>query len=140
VLGNIVTGNGKYYRGLKDEVPGNLMKQAMFYISGMFKNEKHPFPINMERKFNPLQKISYVAVMYLCMPLIIISGLGLLFPETVIMQVFGVSGMVLTDYVHIIMAFCLSIFLLIHLYTCTLGDKPLTLFRSMFNGYHEEHE
>jgi thiosulfate reductase cytochrome b subunit len=29
--------------------------------------------------------------------------------------------------------------MLIHIYTCTLGDKPTTLFKSMINGYHEEH-
>lgn len=138
VIGNMVSGNGKYYKGLKEDMGKNLMKQAMFYISGFFKGEPHPFAINKERKFNPLQKVSYVAVMYVCMPLVIISGLGLMFPETILMQVFGISGMVLTDYLHLIMAFCLSIFLLIHLYTCTLGSKPNTLFKSMVNGYHED--
>ncbi len=140
VLGNLVSGNGKYYRGLKEDLGGNLMKQAMFYISGIFKKEPHPFAINEKRKFNPLQKISYVVVMYMCMPLIIISGIGLLFPETVVLNVFGISGLALTGYLHQIMGFVLSIFLLVHLYTCTLGDKPGTLFRSMVNGYHEEQE
>ncbi len=138
VLGNIVSGNGKYYTGLKEDVRKNLMKQAIFYISGMFKKEKHPFEIDEKRKFNPLQKISYAAVMYVCMPLIIISGIGLLFPDIVIMNIFGGRGLAITDYLHQIMAFCISIFLLIHLYTCTLGTKPGTLFKSMINGYHEE--
>ena len=139
IIGNIVSGNGKYYKGLKEDMGKNMITQARFYLFGIFKGEAHPFAINKERKFNPLQKISYVAVMYVCMPLVIISGLGLMFPETIIMQVFGVSGMVLTDLLHIIMAFCLSIFLLIHIYLCTLGDKPSSLFKSMINGYHEEH-
>lgn len=140
VIGNLVSGNGMYYRGLREDMGSNLMKQARFYISGIFKKEPHPFVINKERKFNPLQKISYVAVMYICMPLIIISGIGLLFPEIIAAHIFGVSGLALTDYVHHVMGFILSIFLLVHLYTCTLGDKPGTLFRSMINGYHEEHE
>jgi len=139
VVGNIVSGNGKYYKGLKEDMGKNMITQARFYLFGIFKGEAHPFAINKERKFNPLQKIAYVAVMYVCMPLVIISGLGLMFPETIIMQVFGVSGMVLTDLLHLVMAFCLSIFLLIHLYLCTLGDKPGTLFKSMITGYHEEH-
>ena len=122
-----------------DAIITNMITQARFYLFGIFKGEAHPFAINKERKFNPLQKIAYVAVMYVCMPLVIISGLGLMFPETIIMQVFGVSGMVLTDLLHLVMAFCLSIFLLIHLYLCTLGDKPGTLFKSMITGYHEEH-
>jgi thiosulfate reductase cytochrome b subunit len=138
VVGNMVSGNGKYYKDMKEDMGKNLMTQARFYISGIFRGEPHPFAINEERKFNPLQKISYVAVMYVCMPLVIISGLGLMFPETILMQVFGLSGLALTDLLHLVMAFVLSIFLLIHLYTCTLGDKPGTLFKSMINGYHEE--
>ena len=140
IIGNLISGNGKYYKGWKKDMTDNLWTQAKFYISGMFKKESHPFAINKERKFNPLQKISYVAVMYICMPLIIISGLGLMFPETIIAQVFKVSGLALTDFLHQIMAFVLFIFLLVHLYTCTLGDKPSSLFKSMVNGYHEEHE
>ena len=140
VVGNIISGNGKYYRGWKKDMTENLWTQAKFYISGIFKKEPHPFAINKQRKFNPLQKISYVVVMYVCMPLIIISGLGLMFPETIIAQFLKISGLALTDFLHQIMGFVLFIFLLVHLYTCTLGDKPVTLFKSMLNGYHEEHE
>lgn len=140
LIGNILSGNGKYYRGWWTDMRKNLMPQLKYYISGIFKKEKHPFPVNEERKFNPLQKLAYVAVMFLGMPLLIITGIGLLFPDIVVMNFFGVSGLVLTDYIHQIVGFVLSIFLLVHLYTCTLGDKPGTLFKSMVNGYHEEHE
>jgi thiosulfate reductase cytochrome b subunit len=119
---------------------GDLMKQFRFYAGGIFKGEPHPFPVTEEQKFNPLQRFSYVLAMYVGMPLLIISGFGLLFPEIVIFQVFGISGLALTDLLHIIMGFVLSIFLVIHLYTCTLGDKPGTLFKSMITGYHEEEE
>ncbi|MFC2089662.1 cytochrome b/b6 domain-containing protein [Bacteroidota bacterium] len=140
VLGNVVSGNGKYYRGWKEDMFKNLIPQARFYISGIFKKEKHPFPINEKRKFNPLQKLSYVMVMYIGMPVLIISGLGLMFPETIIENIFGLSGFAMTDYLHQIIGFVLSVFLIIHIYTCTLGDKPSTLFKSIINGYHEEHD
>lgn len=140
ILGNIVTGNGKYYRSWTTDMRKNLTPQIRYYVAGIFKKEKHPFPVSKERKFNPLQKISYVMVMFVGMPLIIISGFGLLFPEIIIMDVFGISGMAMTDYLHYITGFVLSMFFLIHIYTCTLGDKPGTLFKSMLNGYHEEHE
>ena len=55
-------------------------------------------------------------------------------------NVFGISGLVFYDSLHIIVGFVLSLFLLVHIYTCTLGEKPGTLFKSMINGYHEEHE
>ncbi|HER10127.1 MAG TPA: cytochrome B [Bacteroides sp.] len=140
VIGNILTRNGRYYRKWRKNLATNLWKQFVFYAVGIFRKEPHPFPINEEQKFNPLQKFSYVIVMYLCMPLLILSGLGLMFPDLIAYKVFNISGLVFYDVVHIILGFVISLFVLIHIYTCTLGDKPGTLFKSMINGYHEEHE
>lgn len=139
VVGNVVSGNGKYYRIKLRGFSKDLMTQFYFYAGGMFRKEEHPFPVTREVKFNPLQKFSYVMVMYICMPLLVLSGLGLLFPEMVVGKIFGLSGLLLTDLLHVIMGFVLSVFLLIHIYTCTLGKKPGTLFKSMINGYHESH-
>jgi thiosulfate reductase cytochrome b subunit len=78
--------------------------------------------------------------MYVAVPLLIISGIGLLFPEITITKFFGVSGLILTDILHITMGFFLSIFMVIHIYTCTLGDKPTSLFHGMITGYHKSEE
>jgi len=140
VMGNIVSSNGKHYKNWRKNLATNLWRQGRFYAFGIFKKEPHPFPVSEDNKFNPLQKIAYVIVMYLGMPLLIISGLGLLFPETIAYTVFGVSGLLLTDILHITMGFVLSLFLLIHIYLCTLGEKPLSLFKGMINGYHDAHD
>lgn len=137
VVSNVVTGNGKYYKLQKENFVKDLLTQLRYYAFGMFKGEKHPFPVTLERKFNPLQKLSYVLAMYVAIPLVIISGMGLLFPETVLNRFLGVSGLILTDILHITMGFFVSVFLIIHIYTCTLGKKPTTLFKSMVSGYHE---
>jgi thiosulfate reductase cytochrome b subunit len=140
VTGNLFTGNGKYYRISKTNFIADLITQAKYYTFGMFKGEKHPFPVTMESKFNPLQKITYVLSMYLALPLLIISGIGLLFPELVVNKFMGVSGILLTDLLHIVMGFFLSIFMIIHIYTCTLGAKPTSLFTGMITGYHSNDE
>lgn len=136
VTGNLFTNNGRYYRISKENFLKDLMTQLKFYSFGMFKNEKHPFPVTQERKFNPLQKVTYVLAMYLALPLLIISGIGLLLPEITITKFFGVSGLILTDILHITMGFFLSVFMVIHIYTCTLGAKPTSLFWGMISGYH----
>jgi len=118
----------------------NLKKQFIYYSKGMFKGEKHPFPVTEERKFNPLQKITYVLALYIAFPLLIISGIGLLLPEITITTFFGISGLILTDILHITMGFFLSIFMIIHVYTCTLGHKPTSLFRGIITGYHVSDE
>lgn len=137
VTGNVLTKNGRYYRIEKKSFLSDLWKQMKFYGSGMFKREKHPFPITEERKFNPLQKFTYVLAMYVAMPFLIISGIGLLLPEITINRFFGVSGLILTDMLHITMGFMLSIFMVVHIYTCTLGHTPTALFKGMITGYHE---
>ena len=139
VIGNMFSGNGTYYQKWRKNLWPKLWKQFMFYAVGIFKGEPHPFPITKKQKFNPLQKVSYVFAMYFGMPLLIISGIGLMFPEKISNTIFNISGLLFYDVLHIVVGFVLSIFLVIHLYTCTLGDKPGTLFKSMINGYHEEH-
>lgn len=140
VAANVITGNGKYYRISKKDFFSDLGKQLKYYSYGMFKGEKHPFPVTLERKFNPLQKLTYVLAMYIAFPLLIISGLGLLFPETVLNRFLEISGLILTDLLHITMGFFLSIFMIIHIYTCTLGSKPGSLFKGILSGFHESDE
>lgn len=140
VTGNLLTNNGKYYRIGRKHFISDLITQFKFYSRGMFKGEKHPFPVTEDRKFNPLQKITYVLALYVALPLLIISGIGLLLPEITIKTFFGVSGLILTDILHISMGFLLSIFMIIHIYTCTLGHKPTSLFRGIITGYHVDHE
>jgi thiosulfate reductase cytochrome b subunit len=140
VIGNIVTRNGKYYRKWRKNLATNLWKQFVFYAVGIFRKEKHPFPISEQQKFNPLQKFAYVIAMYFGMPLLILSGIAMMFPDIIAYNIFNISGLLFYDVLHIVVGFVLSLFLLIHIYTCTLGEKPGTLFKSMINGYHEEHE
>jgi thiosulfate reductase cytochrome b subunit len=139
LIGNFFSGNGKYYLNWRKNLWPKLWKQFQFYAFGIFKGDPHPFPITKKQKFNPLQKIAYALVMYMGMPLLIISGIGLMFPERIANTILNISGLLFYDVLHIVMGFVLSLFLLIHIYTCTLGDKPGTLFKSMINGYHEEH-
>lgn len=138
VTGNLLTSNGKYYSISRKNFLSDLIIQLKYYSWGMFKGEKHPFPVTEERKFNPLQKVTYVLAMYVAVPLLIISGIGLLFPEITIKSFFGVSGLILTDILHITMGFFLSIFIIVHIYTCTLGAKPTSLFWGMISGYHRD--
>ncbi len=142
VAGNILSGNGKYYRLERKNFFPDLFRQLRYYSWGMFRGEKHPFPVTVERKFNPLQKVTYVLTMYVALPLVIISGLGLMFPETTVNRIFGTSGLLLTDILHITMGFLISVFVIIHIYTCTLGARTFSLFRGMITGYHEsdDHE
>ncbi len=136
IIGNIATPNKKYYRMKRKGLRKRLLKQLRFYTWGMFKGEKPPFPVSEKRKFNPLQKLSYLAVMYLFVPVAIITGIALLFPELIIEEVYTVSGIFLTAILHASMGFLISIFLIVHLYVASIGKNPLTNFKSIITGWH----
>ncbi len=117
-----------------------IYKQAQYYLQGMFKGEKPPFPLNERRKFNPLQKTSYFYTMFLFVPLIVITGLALMYPEVIIDRVYRYNGVFLTAMFHAALGFVLFIFLIIHIYASTIGYDPLANFKSMIHGWHEIHE
>jgi thiosulfate reductase cytochrome b subunit len=139
LIANRVTGNRQHYRINEKNYTGLLLTQFNYYTRGIFKGEKVPFPVSNERKFNPLQQFTYIIIMYGLLPLIIITGLGLMFPGIVIPRIFGISGLFLTDLLHIIAGFVITLFIIVHIYFCTLGLKPISLFKSIITGWTEIH-
>jgi len=136
-FGNIFTSNKIYYRLKLKGLLKRLILQIGYYTSGLFKNQPPPFPLSEKRKFNPMQKVSYLLVMYLFVPGLIVTGLALLFPETIIENVYSVSGIFLTAILHASLGFLVSIFLIVHLYVASIGKHPLNNFKSILNGYHD---
>lgn len=139
LVGNIYSHNGRYYMIHLRTFVKRLLKQFRYYTHGMFVGAPAPFAITKRNKFNPLQQFSYFVIMYLMVPVIAVSGLALFYPDVIPTIVLGVSGLHLTDLFHIIAGFIISIFLLIHVYFCTIGKTATSNFRSMINGYHESH-
>jgi|WetSurMetagenome_2_1015567.scaffolds.fasta_scaffold102784_2 thiosulfate reductase cytochrome b subunit len=141
IIGNIFTGNGRYYRIPRKGFVKELMMQFSYYTRGIFLKEKAPFQINKERKFNPLQLFTYVWTMYFFVPVIIISGISMMYPDIFIPSKFlGISALHLTDLIHVVAGFAISLFMFIHVYFCTIGITPLSTFKSMINGFHETHD
>lgn len=136
IMANRFTSNGNYYQFHLKGLLGRVFKQFRYYAFGIFKNEDPPFPISVGRKFNPLQKVSYVIIMYILMPIIIVTGVALFFPEMLPTKILGASGIHVIDLLHIITGFILSVFMLVHIYFCTIGKTPLANFKSMINGWH----
>lgn len=136
LAGNRFTSNGQYYQFPISGMFSRVMKQFKYYSFGIFKKEKPPYPINNERKFNPLQKLSYVGVMYFLVPIVILSGYLLLFPEILPEKILGMSGIHFIDLIHIVTGFFLSVFLVVHVYFCTIGKTWYANFKSMINGWH----
>ncbi len=136
IIGNIISGNGKYYRIKKDDINTGIGRQLKYFFYGMYKNKKQPFPVTIENKFNPLQKLTYLLIMYFALPLLIISGIILLIPDMTIIKNLGPGMFILIDIIHIILGLLILLFLIIHIYSCTIGAKTLSLFRGIITGYY----
>lgn len=136
LFANRFTSNGTYYQFKLKGLYKRVMKQFKYYAFGIFKKEKPPYPISKKRKFNPLQKLSYVLVMYCLVPIVTITGIMLFYPDVLPSKILGIGGIHLTDLIHIITGFALSVFMAVHIYFCTIGKTPLANFKSMINGWH----
>lgn len=136
-IGNIVTPNGKYYIIKPQGFLKKPIKQAIYYAWGMFHGMAAPFPLSAKRKFNPLQQYIYIIVMYMAVPVVIVTGIALLFPEIIIDKVYTFSGVFVTAIFHSAMGFFISIFLVIHIYIASIGKSPLENFKSIINGWHQ---
>lgn len=135
-FGNLFTKNGRYYLIKISGFFKRPVKQAYYYAWGMFHGMSTPYPLSEKRKFNPLQKYFYVIIMYMAVPLVIVSGIALFFPELIIEKVFAFSGISITAVVHSAMGFFISIFLVIHLYVASIGKSPAENFKSIISGWH----
>ncbi len=138
-IGNLITPNGKFYIVKPKGFLKRPIQQAIYYAWGMFHGAKPPYPISEKRKFNPLQKYSYILVMYMAVPVVIVTGFALLFPEMIIDQVYTISGVFVTAIFHSVMGFFISVFLIIHLYIASIGKSPLENFKSIISGWHQLH-
>jgi thiosulfate reductase cytochrome b subunit len=137
---NLATKNRRYYiDGLKNIGP-RMMRMIKYYLTEQPKKLPSPFPVTKENKFNPLQAMTYSVVMVFFLPVVITTGLALLFPETIAKEVFGYSGIFLTALLHSAIGFLISIFLIIHIYVCTTGKKITDNFKGIITGYHHIHK
>jgi thiosulfate reductase cytochrome b subunit len=134
LYGNWQLGNGRYYRIVAGDIEPGLLRQISYYLWGIFVGSPHPYPDSEERKFNPIQKLFYLAVMYLLFPILTLTGWALLFPDQLPAEVFGVPGIGIWALAHTYTGYFLSLFMVIHIYLGTTGPTPGALFRYMWSG------
>lgn len=140
VLYSIKSKNILNYIPPKENFIKNLIIQTKFYLFGIFKGEPHPFEAKEGEKFNPLQRITYVGIMFFLFPILIVSGIMLMFPETAPDKILGFGGIWPVAVIHYITAVLFTAFLIGHIYLVSTGDKPWFGYVSMIDGKHREIE
>lgn len=133
---NIFTGNGLQYFPRSPVIKGCL-RQARYYVWGIFRGEPHPYEPNKEVKFNPLQALLYWIIMYMILPVVIITGLVFLFPSVAPDRLFGFDGLLPVAFLHYVASVFIVLFLISHAYLGTTGKTATSMFKMMITGWHE---
>jgi thiosulfate reductase cytochrome b subunit len=113
---------------------GALLKQTRYYVWGMFKGEHSPAGHSVDNRLNPLQKVAYVSVFFVALPVLILSGLALMFSAHLPEMIMGYDAKWLVSTVHVGVSFFLVLFVVVHLYLCTTGHSVFALIKSMVTG------
>jgi thiosulfate reductase cytochrome b subunit len=127
----------KHYMFRRRDAKG-LLPQASYYTFSLFKGARSPFTPSTNSKFNPLQKIAYLSLMFILTPVIIVTGI--LFSDIAyFLKIINyIGGVRILDAIHVATGYAFLLYVIIHLYMSTLGHRITTHTKAMITGYEEE--
>jgi thiosulfate reductase cytochrome b subunit len=136
IFWHLTTGEWKQYL----PTAHNLRAQIEYYIIGIFRNAPHPTKKTVLSKLNPLQKLVYLALKILVIPIMVISGLLYMFyryPQRHVIESLNIEGLEKIALLHTAGAFFLLAFIIVHLYLITTGVTVTSNLKAMITGYEE---
>jgi len=111
-----------------------------YYGYGIFQGEQHPVPKRKDAKHNPLQRLTYLSVAALLLP--VQMATGVLYWTYNSWPEWGLDflslGMV--AFIHMAMAFAILVFVVIHVYMTTTGHTIFAHIKGMITGWEEIEE
>lgn len=118
----------------------NLRAQINYYITGIFKNAPHPTRKTILSKLNPLQRIVYLGLKILLIPLMVVTGLLYLFYRYPYKG--GIASLPLNSLepvavLHTLGAYFLVAFVIVHLYLITTGHTLTSNLKAMITGFED---
>ena len=114
-----------------------MLEVTRFYVYGVFKGEAHPHRKLYWRKHNPLQILAYFGLKVIIFPAIWITGI--LYLTYNFWEPMPNSGamIALVANLHLLAAYVIVTFVIIHLYLLTVGHGFLHHIKPMVSGFEE---
>ncbi|WP_246299034.1 cytochrome b/b6 domain-containing protein [Desulfolutivibrio sulfodismutans] len=114
-----------------------MVEVMIYYGYGIFSGQPHPCPKRHDAKHNPLQRMTYLSLAAVLLPFQMVTGLlYYLYNSWTDMGITGLSlGVVAVA--HLIGAFAILIFLIVHVYMTTTGHTIFAHVKAMFTGREE---
>lgn len=136
IFWHLTTGEWRQYVPSLDK----LRAQAEYYVLGIFRGAPHPTRRTALSKLNPLQRLVYVGLKLLLIPVVVTSGLLYMFyryPQGHGIDALNVKGLAAIAVVHTAGAFLLVSFLVAHLYLITTGETVFSNLKTMLTGWED---
>jgi thiosulfate reductase cytochrome b subunit len=112
-----------------------MFEVVRYYLHGIFRGEPHPCPKTPSAKHNPLQRLTYLSLAALLLPLQMATGLAYYLYPSWRQLGLGWLDLRVLAWVHLAGGFALLIFLIVHVYMTTTGHTPFAHLRAMVSGY-----
>lgn len=110
-----------------------FFEQLRYYTIGIMRNEPHPVHKTPENKLNPIQRLTYFGLVWILLPLQVITGFMYLYIK-VIKSAFGLQTVQGIAILHTLLAFMVIAFIIIHLYMITTGKTLTSYLEGMITG------
>ncbi len=121
----------------------NLKAQVAYYVTGIFRNTPHPTKKTSLSKLNPMQRLVYLGLKIIFIPVMVLSGLAYMFYRVQIdgaIQSPGLYDLYLVSAIHTLGAYILLAFVIVHIYLITTGHTLTSNLRAMVTGWEELEE
>ena len=114
----------------------DFIAMVVYYAIGIFRKQPHPVRKTALSKLNPLQKVSYLVLKVLVIPIQVTTGFLYYYynqwPQLGLEWSLGPVALA-----HTIGAFALIAGMIGHVYLTTTGRTPLTNLKAMVTGWEE---
>jgi len=134
VFWHFTTGEWRQYIPTLDKVDA----MVKYYLTGIFTHAPHPFRQTVLRKHNPLQRLAYLFLWLVISQVIWFSGwLYLLYDQWAAWGMDKYFSLEWVAFFHVLGAFMMLSFLVVHIYLATAGHTPTSHLKAMVTGWDE---
>ncbi len=134
---HVTTGEIKQYFSVNRHYFQETVVQALYYVQGIFKGDPHPVKKSPERKFNPLQQITYIILLNVLIPYQIITGVMMWGVQQWPALSDAVGGLTWVAPMHNLGSWLFLTFVVVHVYLTTTGHTVFANIKAMVTGYDE---